>query len=175
MATRFSKPLLMLIGLVALVTGATVAPGVAYGIGSGGETKTSVWFGPPPQIIDGARLIDSGRVQEGMALMREALQENLDLYIAAMAYTNLCAGNLHLKLYEDAIKSCDTALAMRSSQWQALNNRGGARYGMGDYDSAIADYIAALFYQPGNVDIATNLEMARRSKRSAMPPEGSQR
>jgi len=176
MVERFSTLSSMFIGLAAFLI-AGLASDAAYGVGSGsvGGTKTSVWFGPPTQIIEGARLIDSGRSQEGMALTQSAFQENLGPYIAAMAYTNLCAGNLQLKLYDAAVESCDKALAVRSSQWQALNNRGGARYGMGDYDAAIADYMAALMYQPGNPDVAMNLEMARRSKRLAASSEGSQR
>ena len=141
-----------------------VANVVATGSVGATGTKTSMWFDSPREILEGARLIDSGETQKGMAMTRNALELNLDLYAVAVVHTNLCAGYLQLKQYRQAIAHCDKALAIRPGQWQALNNRGGAYYGLAEYDQAAGDYTQALTYRPDNADLETNLEMVRREQ-----------
>ena len=159
MTTRFLSALIFLMVLL--------APGAqAYG-----ETaRTTLWFTLSSDIVEGARLIDKGDVAKGMALTRAALKQNLDLLSRATAKTNLCAGYLHLKLYRDAIKECGAVLKIRPSLWQALNNRGGANNGLGNYDAAIADYLKALKIRPRNESIHYNLHIAQNNKRLSKLP-----
>lgn len=132
--------------------------------------RTTMWFAIPSQIVEGARLIDSGRVAKGMAVTRKAMKLNLDIISRMTAQTNLCAGYLHLKLYRNAMKECEAVLKVRPSQWQALNNRGGANNGLGNYDAAIADYSKALSIRPNNEFLLTNLSIAQYNKRMNLQP-----
>ncbi len=137
---------------------------------SGGMAKTTLWFDVPQELAQGGRMINDGRVEEGMDLTRKMLGESLGMNGMAMAYTNLCAGYLHLGQYQEAMRECQRGLKLRPRQWQALNNRGGANHGLGNYAAAISDFMRALMLKPDNEDIAYNLNISRISQRMASPP-----
>ncbi len=137
---------------------------------SGGMAKTTIWFDVPQELAQGGRMINEGKIEAGMDLTRKMLGESLGINGLAMAHTNLCAGYLYLGQYQEAMHECQLGLRLRPRQWQALNNRGGAYHGLGNYAAAISDFMRALMLKPDNEDIASNLNMSRISQRSASPP-----
>jgi tetratricopeptide (TPR) repeat protein len=136
---------------------------------SGELASTTLWFDVPQELAEGGRMIDKGLVEEGMEITREMMRKSLGINGLAMAHTNLCAGYLHLGEYQEAMRECELGLKLRPRQWQALNNRGGANHGLGNFDAAISDFMRALILQPGNEDIAYNLNMARINQRATSP------
>ena len=145
---------------------------------TGHATETSstvIWFGPSERVTHGALLIESGDVMGGMQVLGEALETKLNFADIALAHTNMCAGYLALKLYRQAIKSCDNALSVRPHMWEALNNRAAAYHMLGDYDAAIESYRKALIFSPQDATLVYNLTLAQRHKRTGMPPPVQER
>ena len=141
-------------------------------------TETSVtvlWFAPSDRVYHGAVMIQNGEVMEGMQVLGEALEGKLEFGDVALAHTNMCAGYLALKLYRDAIKSCNIALSIRPHMWEALNNRAAAYHMLGDFDAAIASYQQALVLSPLDKTLVFNLTLAQRHKRTGAPPPGVER
>lgn len=124
-------------------------------------------------LNNGARAIDNNEVAKGVELSREAIDsDTLNPFQKAKAYNNICVGFFKLKLYEEALKNCDTAVSLSSSNWTYYNNRGGVRWGLGQYDAAIADYMKALEFNPKSERVQQNLSLAYKHKmRGIRPPK----
>ena len=134
------------------------------------ETRTTLWFGTPTIITDGTRMVKGDDVDRGMDLLRQALDLNLDMTSKAMALTNLCMGHIRKMEYAEAMSLCERALEMRPSQWQAVNNRGCAHFGLGDMDAAVRDFTRASMLNPDDEDIMLNLTMAIDARNKQRPP-----
>lgn len=136
------------------------------------ESRTTLWFAPSSDVIQGATLIDQGRISEGMAILKAAMaEEDLTMRDYASALTNLCAGYLGLKLYREAVKNCDMALRIRPSLWQALNNRAAAYFGLADYGAAVKDFEAAIKLRPSMDTLRYNLSLAEQRLKMGGVPE----
>jgi tetratricopeptide (TPR) repeat protein len=114
-------------------------------------------------LNDGARAIDRNDIAQGMELTQQALDsEFLMLYQTAKAHNNMCAAFYKLKLYEEALKHCDTAISISANSWIYYNNRAGVYLGLGRLDDALADYRTALALNPTSERLKENVRMAVR-------------
>ena len=134
------------------------------------ESKTTIWMGPAPDVAKGALLIDQGQVARGIAVTKQAMQNNLHINDLAVAYNNLCTGDLALRLYHRALAHCNRALRLRPKMWQSYNNRANAYFGLGQWDRAIKDYKRAVNLSPDQDIIAFNLYLAMERKRLGGKP-----
>ena len=134
------------------------------------ESKTVIWMGPAPDVVKGALLIDRGQVARGIALTRQAMKNNLHVNDLAVAYNNLCTGDLALQLYNRALMHCNRALNLRPQMWESYNNRANAYFGLGEWDLAIEDYNRAVNLSPDQDIIAFNLYLAMERKRLGGKP-----
>jgi len=82
------------------------------------------------------------------ALWKDTLSKNPDAWIA---HTNLAVVLIKQKRYEEAIQHCNKAIEFEPACAKAYNNRGNARFSIGDHDGALADYAQAIQYDPNNV------------------------
>lgn len=133
---------------------------------SGPRAVTHIWFDSPPEITQGGKLISEGKIEEGMALIRKVMHVGLPMKFQARGYTNLCGGYLKMKEYSKAIRQCRRAIKMDSSIWQALSNRGAARFALGRYSDASEDFRRAIELDPENAALKENLALAEEGERS---------
>jgi len=114
-------------------------------------------------LNSGARAIDRNDIAEGMELTQQALDsEMLMLYQTAKAHNNMCVAYFKLKLYEEALKHCNTAISISQSNWAYYNNRAGVYLGLGQVEEAMADYEKALDLNPGSDKLKENITLAFR-------------
>lgn len=115
-------------------------------------------------LNDGARAIDRNDIAQGMELTQQALDsEFLLLYQTGKAHNNMCVAFFKLKLYEEALKHCDTAISISENNWIYFNNRAGVYLGLGRLDDAVADYQVAVELNPYSERLKENVRMAVRS------------
>ncbi len=158
-----------------LVAAAMIA-GALSGGAADARSQTTIWLGPNLAITEAARMIDRGKLSEGMQRTRRAMaQKDLHPNDQAAAYNNLCVGHIGLKLYQNAVDFCGRALRLRPGMWQAHNNRGNAYLGMADYDSAIQDYRRAMKLRPDLELIEFNLYLALNAKQRGFPAQQIER
>ena len=62
--------------------------------------------------------------------------------------------------FDEALQSCERALAIKSDYADALYNRGNALRALGRHDDACASYSAALALEPRRADALNNLGLA---------------
>lgn len=129
------------------------------------KAVTHIWFKSPPEIAEGGKLINEGRVEEGIAVIRKVIHKGLPLDIRAHANTNLCGGYLKLGNYKKAIRMCKRAIKVDAQIWQAFSNRGAARYALGQYAGAAEDFRRAIALDPENAALKENLALAEEGER----------
>jgi len=136
--------------------------------------QSVVWFTQPREITDIRLLLQEGKKELAVEKARAyvASLENVDgaeaLQRRYFALNALCAALTTTGKLEEAIDSCDRAVMINPSLWQALNNRGTAHYVSGQIDLALKDYRKALSLVEGSeplVDlIQHNIRLAEAKK-----------
>ena len=121
-----------------------------------------IWFQPSRVIIEGTHLIENGRVEEGMAMIRQEMEKDLHRNDRESGHNNLCVGHLLLKQFDEALKQCSITIGLKPSMWQGYNNRGNARLALGDVAGAIPDCEKALELNPDSITVQGNLDLAKR-------------
>jgi tetratricopeptide (TPR) repeat protein len=119
------------------------------------------------QLAAGATALEKGNVQEGIRLTLEGLRAPSDNREKAAGYSNLCAGYAILKLWDEALRHCNAALAIDTSNWRTFNNRAAVMVGKGDYDLAIADIRTGLEMAPNSRTLLESLRIVQQNKRLA--------
>lgn len=162
--------------LVATLAALLAAAGVAH---AEPPTHSSTVLGPSnPQLSEGASALDAGRIEEGIRLTLEGLQGPNVPQDKAAGYSNLCAGYALLKQWEEALKHCNTALALDDKNWRTFNNRAAIHSGRGQFDLAMRDVRAGLELAPNSRTLRETLRiiqenrrlLATRSRSSLRPP-----
>jgi len=109
-----------------------------------------VWFNDPDEIDTVRRMLQEGRTEEAVDLASRFVQrlEHLtDERSRQHRYSGLnalCAALMKSGDLDQAIDSCDRAIAMYPDNWRALNNRGTVHFVRGDFQAALSDYNQAL-------------------------------
>jgi tetratricopeptide (TPR) repeat protein len=93
----------------------------------------------------GALALQSGRLEEGIALLTQAVAIN---GMQAPIHSNLAYANNALHRYKEGLVSANRALALRANFVDALNNRGNALAGLDQPAEALASFERALVVQP---------------------------
>jgi|GEM_PF-696338 len=99
------------------------------------------------------KLLKKDRAADAAHIFKGVIRKGGRSSLLKIAHTNLCAAESMLGNQEAAIAACDAALEIDGSYWQALVNRGHARYLSGDKATALVDYKAALKAEPGESTI----------------------
>lgn len=95
--------------------------------------------------VYGARDIESGNYAKGIERLLARLgNENQAYSKRTPILIDLCVGYTMLEDYAEATKYCDDAVSAGWYAGLALNNRGALKIAMGEYESAIDDFSAAL-------------------------------
>ncbi|MGD8326210.1 MAG: hypothetical protein PVF65_04775 [Sphingomonadales bacterium] len=94
------------------------------------------------------KLLKKERAEDAAHIYQGVIRKGGRKALMKIAYTNLCAAESMMGNQQAAITACDEALALDSGYWQALVNRGHARYLSGDKAAALSDYKAAQKAEP---------------------------
>ena len=115
----------------------TVFPAVAQ-VPDPEEPKTVI--GPSNiDLADGASALRMGDAEEGVRLTRRGLRSANSARERLAGYSNLCAGLIMLGRHEEAIESCDAAIAIDDGQWRGYSNRALANIKLQRYAAAESD------------------------------------
>ena len=151
---------------------ARVAAGVVAGLATSGTvfatepTQSATVLGPTnPQLAEGAAALDEGRTEEGIRLTLEGLKLPTDLKDKAAGYSNLCAGYALLRMWDEALQHCNTAIELDRNNWRSFNNRAAVYAGKGEYDLAVDDIRAGLEIAPDSRTLNESLRIIQQNKR----------
>ena len=151
---------------------ARVAAGVVAGLAASGAvfsadpTQSATVLGPTnPQLAEGASALTEGRTEEGIRLTLEGLKLPTDPRNKAAGYANLCAGYAMLRMWDEALQHCNTAIELNRNNWRSFNNRAAVHAGKGEYDLAVDDIRAGLDIAPNSRTLNESLRIIQQNKR----------
>jgi tetratricopeptide (TPR) repeat protein len=132
--------------LMAALVSCVAAPTLAAEPPAASSSTTVI--GGNELLQEGAAALREGDYERGIELTQLGLKRpNADHDVAA-ALSNLCAGFVGLRQYEQALKHCDDSLAINDTNWRTWNNRAAAHLGKGMYDAALQDVESGLERAP---------------------------
>jgi tetratricopeptide (TPR) repeat protein len=103
-----------------------------------GQARTVI--GPTNvDLADGADALRAGDAAEGVRLTERGLRSANSERDRLAGYSNLCAGLVMLDRYEEALESCNTAIAIDDRHWRSYNNRALAYLRLKRYSEAERD------------------------------------
>src|SRR5262249_16849429 len=144
-----------------------IAAGLAAHGAAGAEQAQSVTVVGPtnPQLTDGATALDRGRIDEGIRLTLEGLQQPADQHDKAAGHSNLCAAYAMLKRWDEALQHCNTAIELDRNNWRSFNNRAAVYVGKGLYGLAVEDIRAGLQLAPTSRTLNESLRIIEENRR----------
>jgi tetratricopeptide (TPR) repeat protein len=101
----------------------------------------------------GALALQTGRVDEGVALLKQAIAIN---GMQAPLHSNLAYAFNAQRRFDEALASANRALALKADFADALNNRGNALAGLDRPADALASFERALALQPASAQAWNN-------------------
>ena len=154
-----------IITIIALVSIGSTALGQTKRVTT--EASNSTIIGPrnmPLQL--GAEALMDGNNAEGVRLTHQGLRIAHGSREEEAALSNLCAGYIKLKLFDQALKYCNLLLARNDEHWRGYNNRAVAYIMTEQWDKAKADLEKGEQLRPG----ATTMKIARSMYMDAVHP-----
>lgn len=119
-----------------------------------------------PDLKEGADQLLSGHAERGVQLTLRGLEVAQGAREEEAALSNLCAGYIMLKSYDEALKYCDLLLTRNDHSWRGYNNRAVVYINTQQYDKAHADLLKGEELNPG----ARTLRIARAMYLDAVEP-----
>ena len=103
-----------------------------------GEARTII--GPSNiDLADGAAALRAGDAEEGVMLTQRGLRSARNERERVAGYSNLCAGYIMLERFDEAVASCNSALALNDRHWRTYSNRALAYIRLERYPEAERD------------------------------------
>jgi len=131
------------------------------------QTGAKTTIGPRnAPLYDGAQALLAGRHEDGVELTLAGLKLAQGKREEEAALSNLCAGYLMLKQYDEAIKYCDLLLQRNEKSWRGYNNRALIYMATQQYDKADADLKRGETIAPS----ARTIKIARAMYLDAVDP-----
>lgn len=119
-----------------------------------------------PDLKEGAEQLLVGHAERGVELTLRGLQVAQGGREQEAALSNLCAGYIMLKNYDEALKYCNLLLARNDRSWRGYNNRAVVYINTEQYERAHADLLKGEELNPG----ARTLRIARAMYLDAVEP-----
>jgi tetratricopeptide (TPR) repeat protein len=133
----------------AVLSGALLAFGTAFAGETLSPAQSATVIGPlNPLLTDGTAALEAGHYEEGVRLTLAGLEQPNSAKDQAAAHSNICAGYVALKRFDEALEHCNRALELDSTNWRTYNNRAAVFVGMGKLDLAMTDVNAGLELAP---------------------------
>ncbi|HZD54140.1 MAG TPA: tetratricopeptide repeat protein [Woeseiaceae bacterium] len=119
-----------------------------------------------PDLHEGAQQLKRGNGKVGVELTLRGLEVAQGAREEEAALSNLCAGYIMLKQYDEALRYCNLLLARNDRSWRGYNNRALIYIHAKEYDKANADLEKGEELNPG----ARTLQVARSIYLDAVEP-----
>lgn len=131
------------------------------------ESMSKTVIGPRnPDLEEGARQLLNGNGELGVELTLRGLAAAQGDREHEAALSNLCAGYIMLKQYDEALKYCNLVLARNDKNWRGYNNRALVYIHTKQYEKAHADLKKGEELNPD----ARTLQIARAMYLDAVEP-----
>jgi tetratricopeptide (TPR) repeat protein len=142
------------------------------GLAGHADEKSSTSLGVNPDLSAGAQALQFGDYEEGIRLTQLGLKATIRPNDRIGALSNLCAGYVGNREYEEALRYCNRALRLDDRNWHAYNNRSLAYLGLDQVDKARSDLERGLELNPQSSSLKIIQRMVERAeKASADAPE----
>src|SRR6185436_11949600 len=103
----------------ALFAGALILSGAARADDVLHSAQSASVFGPlNPLLTQGTEALQAGRYEEGVRLTIQGLDQPNSARDKAAAHSNICAGYVALKRWEEALEHCNLALDLDRNNWR---------------------------------------------------------
>lgn len=123
-----------------------------------------------PDLKRGSELLLVGKADQGVELTLRGLEVAQGAREEEAALSNLCAGYIMLKQYDEALKYCDLLLARNDKSWRGYNNRAVIHIATEQFERAHRDLVRAEELNPG----AQTIRVARAIYLDAVNPVAPQ-
>lgn len=145
----------------------TVPAGRAQDASEPAEAQSKTVIGPRnPDLQEGAQQLLRGNAELGVELTLRGLEYAQGAREEEAALSNLCAGYIMLKQYDEALRYCDLVLARNDRNWRGYNNRALVYIHTKQYERAHADLLRGEELNPE----ARTLQIARAMYLDAVEP-----
>lgn len=142
-------------------------PGQAQDAAAPAEAQSKTVIGPRnPDLQEGAQQLLRGNGELGVELTLRGLEYAQGAREEEAALSNLCAGYVMLKQYDEALRYCDLVLARNDQNWRGYNNRALVYIHTKQYEKAHADLLRGEALNPE----ARTLQIARAIYLDAVEP-----
>ncbi len=178
---QLSKPVqsLIFIGVVILVFGGIAVSALGQTgsrVGGTAQPVTSVWYGPPSEILEIRQLLQRGEIEDAVELGRTLVDQLRTSAIGTranssirlhryMALNALCVALSSDRQLGEALSTCEQAIVLMPDRWEAYNSRGTVFFMGANYESALRDFRLALAKEAPTVDLMSliehNIELAQ--------------
>jgi tetratricopeptide (TPR) repeat protein len=112
-----------------------------------------------PLLSEGSQALERGRFAEGVRLTLAGLEHPATSRDRAAGHSNVCAGYVAMKRYEEALEHCNRALELDNTNWRTFNNRAAVFVGLKQYDLAMTDVNAGLELAPNSSTLHKSREV----------------
>jgi tetratricopeptide (TPR) repeat protein len=119
-----------------------------------------------PLLTRGSEALQAGRFEEGVRLTLEGLEQPAGIKEKAAAHSNICAGLVGMKRWQQAIEHCNRALELDRTNWRTFNNRAAAFVGLKEFDLAMTDVNTGLDIAPGSTTLLKSKEVVKQHRKA---------
>ena len=153
--------------ILALILSLSLAPAGWAQEPEGMESGSKTVIGPRnPDLQEGAQQLLRGNGELGVELTLRGLQSAQGAREEEAALSNLCAGYIMLKQYDEALKYCELLLTRNDRNWRGYNNRALIYIHTRQYEKAHSDLVKGEELNPD----ARTLQIARAMYLDAVKP-----
>lgn len=136
------------------------------GLAGHAEEKATTSLGVNPDLAAGAQALQFGNYDEGIRLTQLGLKGTIRPNDRIGALSNLCAGYVGNREYEEALRYCNRALRLDDRNWHAYNNRSLAYLGLNQIDKAKSDLERGLALNPQSNSLKIIEGMVERAEKT---------
>jgi tetratricopeptide (TPR) repeat protein len=153
----------------ALFAGALVLSDVAWSEDLLRSAQSATVLGPAnPMLRQGTQALQSGHYEEGVRLTLAGLDQPNSVKDKAAAHSNICAGYVALKRFDEALEHCNLALDLDRNNWRTFNNRAAVFVGLKKFDLAMTDVNTGLEIAPGSETLLKSKEVVLQHRNASM-------
>lgn len=130
--------------------------------------QSATVIGPAnPLLTAGTNALEMRRYEEGVRLTLAGLEQPASTRDLAAGHSNVCAGLVALKRFEEALEHCNKALELDRTNWRTYNNRAAVFVGLEQYELAMTDVNAGLEIAPQSGTLQKSREVVLEHRNAA--------
>ena len=130
--------------------------------------SASVFGSINPLLTRGSEALQAGHFEEGVRLTLEGLDQPNSTRDKAAAHSNVCAGYVALKRFDEALEHCNLALDLDRNNWRTFNNRAAVFVGLKKFELAMTDVNAGLELEPNSETLLKSKEVVIQHRNASI-------